>query len=276
LFEQDANGGLWGHDSLDTGDIIYRMQSGTKVFHSRHRRARTDRRALDSVDLTVTRGEAVAVVGESGSGKSTLLRVIAGLITLDEGTVTSNTPKGVQMVFQDAGASMTPWLTIGSHLEERLRHLDRKARRDRVSQALELVGLNSRFARLHPRELSGGQRQRAAIARAIVRSPDLLLCDEPTSALDVSFAAVILNMLGELRRELDMAMVFVTHDLAAARFVGDRIVAMKDGRVVEQGSTEAMVTSPTHDYTRALLASIPGSLDKAATEARPLRRRISG
>jgi peptide/nickel transport system ATP-binding protein len=94
--------------------------------------------------------------------------------------------------------------------------------------------------------------------------------------LDVSFAAVILNMLGELRRELDMAMVFVTHDLAAARFVGDRIVAMKDGRVVEQGSTEAMVTSPTHDYTRALLASIPGSLDKAATEARPLRRRISG
>jgi peptide/nickel transport system ATP-binding protein len=264
--ENDLAGGRWGHASqADDTDVIYSLAGGTKVFRTKHRRVRTERRALDSVDLSITRGEAVAVVGESGSGKSTLLRVIAGLIPLDEGEQTANTPNGVQMVFQDAGASMTPWLTVGSHLEERLRHLDKKARRARIAEALELVGLNAQFARLHPRDLSGGQRQRAAVARAIARPPDLLLCDEPTSALDVSFAAVILNMLGELRRELNMAMVFVTHDLAAARFVGDRIVVMKDGKVVEEGLTESVVTTPAHDYTRALLASIPASLDGAAS-----------
>lgn len=214
--------------------------------------------ALSEVDLTVAPGEAVALVGESGSGKTTLLRVIAGLQAPTSGTVeTSGNENRPQMVFQDAGSSFTPWLTITQHLEERIRDVPAAARRRRVTEALARLGLPPEVARVRVRELSGGQRQRAALARAVIEPPELLLCDEPISALDASLAATVLNLLGRLRRDLGFAMVFVTHDLAAARLVADRIVVMTRGRIVEEGAPDDVVGQPANPYTQSLRASVP-------------------
>jgi peptide/nickel transport system ATP-binding protein len=216
--------------------------------------------ALDDVDLEVGPGEAVALVGESGSGKSTLLRVVAGLTPADGGSVRYTGGDRPQMVHQDPFASLTPWLPVHELVAERLRSHDvsRAERRERVLAVLERVGLPGSVARLRPGQLSGGQRQRVAVARAVVVPPRLLLCDEPVSAMDVSLAAGVLNLLESLRRELGMAMLFVTHDLAAARFVAERIVVMRSGQVVESGPSDAIVGSPRHSYTRELLASMPG------------------
>ena len=130
-------------------------------------------------------------------------------------------------------------------------------RRERVSQALERLGLPAEVARVRAQQLSGGQRQRAALARAVIEPPDLLLCDEPISALDASLAATVLNLLGRLRRELGFAMVFVTHDLAAARLVADRIIVMTRGRIVEVGASDTVIGQPSNPYTQSLLASVP-------------------
>ncbi|MDQ3166954.1 MAG: ABC transporter ATP-binding protein [Actinomycetota bacterium] len=214
--------------------------------------------ALSEVDLCVAAGEAVALVGESGSGKTTLLRAIAGLQEPTSGSVTlGGRGRRPQMVFQDAGSSFTPWLTVGQHLEERVPHLPTAMRRERVSQALERLGLPAEVARVRAQQLSGGQRQRAALARAVIEPPDLLLCDEPISALDASLAATVLNLLGRLRRELGFAMVFVTHDLAAARLVADRIIVMTRGRIVEVGASDTVIGQPSNPYTQSLLASVP-------------------
>jgi len=220
--------------------------------------------ALRGASLTVARGEAVAVVGESGSGKSTLLRIIAGLETSNGGEVRLGSTAGAQMVFQDAGASLTPWLTVGELIEERLRavrvegaRLDREQRRAKVHAALAAVGLPAEVAGARAGQLSGGQRQRVALARATVVPPEVLLCDEPTSALDVSLAASVLNLVSRLRRELGMAVVFVTHDLAVARIVADRIAVMYLGRIVEIGSADDVTHRPRHPYTKALVAAVP-------------------
>jgi peptide/nickel transport system ATP-binding protein len=186
--------------------------------------------------------------------------VVAGLLKHDGGNVTVGEGTRPQIVFQDAGASLTPWMTIGELVGERLhdQSLGRNARRDRVAEALALVGLPTEVAKAKPAQLSGGQRQRAALARAIIVPPALLLCDEPTSALDVSLAATALNLIGRLRRELGMSVLFVTHDLSAARVVADRIAVMYLGRIVEFGPAEEVCAAPVHPYTRSLLASVPG------------------
>ncbi|MBE1552822.1 peptide/nickel transport system ATP-binding protein [Mycobacterium sp. OAS707] len=213
--------------------------------------------ALRHVILDVAAGESIAVVGESGSGKSTLLRVVAGLMRPEDGTV-SYLGSRPQMVFQDAGASLTPWMTVGEIVGERLlKTTGRTERRDRVDQALRQVGLPPDVASVKATSLSGGQRQRVALARAIIVPPRLLLCDEPTSALDASLAASVLNLLQELRRELGMAVMFVTHDLAAARFISDRIAVMYLGQIVEVAPTEELINNPKHPYTKALLAAVP-------------------
>ncbi|MUM35399.1 ABC transporter ATP-binding protein, partial [Mycolicibacterium sp. CBMA 361] len=213
--------------------------------------------ALRGVKLQVGHGESVALVGESGSGKSTLLRIIAGLEKATTGSVTLAGAGRPQMVFQDAGASLTPWLSVGELIGERLRGMTRTARREAVIEVLDRVGLPAEVAKSRAGQLSGGQRQRVSLARATVVPPEVLLCDEPTSALDVSLAASVLNLIGDLRRSLDMSVVFVTHDLSVARVVADRIAVMYLGRIVEIGPAEQVIGDPTHPYTRALVDAIP-------------------
>jgi peptide/nickel transport system ATP-binding protein len=223
-------------------------------------RGRPPLRALDNVSLDVRRGTTVALVGESGSGKTTLVRAVAGLTPTCGGRLEA-ADAAPQMVFQDAGSSLTPWLSISELVEERLRplKLSRAKRSRRVLDALAQVGLPAWTAVARPAQLSGGQRQRAALARAIVVPPQLLLCDEPTSALDVSVAAGVLNLIGRLRRELGMAVLFITHDLAVARLIADRVAVMYKGRIVECGDAETVIAAPQDAYTRALIASLPGA-----------------
>ncbi|PRC42650.1 peptide ABC transporter ATP-binding protein, partial [Mycobacterium sp. ITM-2017-0098] len=215
--------------------------------------------ALRGVSLRVEHGESVALVGESGSGKSTLLRIVAGLEKATTGDVRLRDGHRPQMVFQDAGASLTPWLSVGELIGERLRGrgMSRAERGDAVAAVLERVGLSADMAKSRAGQLSGGQRQRVALARATVVPPSVLLCDEPTSALDVSLAASVLNLIGDLRRTLDMSVVFVTHDLSVARVIADRIAVMYLGRIVELGPAEEVIGAPAHPYTRALVDSIP-------------------
>jgi len=238
------------------------VRDAHRVFRGGPPWRRRELPALRGVDLEVRAGEAVALVGESGCGKSTLLRVVAGLETTTSGAVTVAAGAAPQMVFQDAGASLTPWLRVGTMLDERLQAhvtgMSRAERQDRVLDALRTVGLPPETARARGDQLSGGQRQRVALARAVIVPPTVLLCDEPTSALDVSLAATVLNLIGRLRRELGMSVLFVTHDLAAARIVADRIAVMREGRIVEVGPTDEVCGRPQHEYTRTLLGAIPG------------------
>jgi peptide/nickel transport system ATP-binding protein len=225
--------------------------------------------ALRGVDLDVESGECVAIVGESGCGKSTLLRVVAGLAEPDSGRVEMGGRP--QMVFQDAASSMTPWLTVGELLADRLRRegAGRRKRDAAVADALRLVGLPTAVAHAKAHQLSGGQRQRVTLARAVIVPPKVLLCDEPTSALDVSLVATVLNLVGRLRRQLGMAVLFVTHDLAAARVVADRIAVMTAGQIVEEGAAERVLVAPAHAYTRTLLAATPGPDRRRAQIAEP-------
>ncbi|WP_245547077.1 dipeptide ABC transporter ATP-binding protein [Nocardia brevicatena] len=222
---------------------------------------------LRDLDLQVEAGEAVAVVGESGSGKSTLLRLLAGLENPDSGVI--EVPgASTQMIFQDVSASLTPWLTVERQVGERLpRTLDRAERRAQVVAALERVGLPAAVADLRADSLSTGQRQRVAFARATIVVPAVLLCDEPTSALDAPLAASMLNLIQTLRREFELTVVFVTHDLAAARFVADRVAVMYRGEIVEIGAAEKVAGAPSHPYSKALVAAVPNI--GSAPEQRP-------
>ena len=261
----------WPEGGVDHPGTAVVIRDLHKSFPLGRGRRRQTLHALRGVDLDIAEGEALALVGESGCGKSTLLRSVAGLQPVDRGFVDLARGGRPQLVFQDAGASLTPWLTVGELLGERLREegLDRGARRTRVADALHLVGLPPEVAEARPRQLSGGQRQRVSLARATVVPPEVLLCDEPTSALDVSLAATVLNLLGRLRRELGMAVMFVTHDLAAARIVADRIAVMYLGRVVEIGAAEQVCHQPVHPYTRALLAAVPGAGGRIPLKGEP-------
>lgn len=228
--------------------------------------------AVDNVSLTIHRGEAVALVGGSGSGKSTLARAIAGIGPLDEGMLswqgTTLAPSHrrtlaerrlIQPVFQDPLASLDPHWTVGSIIAEPLRHLqpdmlgtDRSAR---VSSLLGQVGLDASFAQRAPRSLSGGQAQRVAIARALAAEPDMLLLDEATSALDVLAGGDILALLAELQRSKGLSLLFVTHDLAAARRLCHRVAVMEAGRIVEQGAFEQLIARPAHPATQRLVGA---------------------
>jgi peptide/nickel transport system ATP-binding protein len=251
-----------GVETTDAADspAAVRVRRVRKTFRVKAGRGRRKQlSALRELDLDVAAGESVAIVGESGSGKSTLLRVIAGLEHAEHGEIALGARARPQMVFQDAGASLTPWMTVGALLSERLRGagLPRSEHRERVSAALAQVGLPAEVAQARAGQLSGGQRQRVALARATVIPPEVLLCDEPTSALDVSLAATVLNLITDLRRRLDMAVIFVTHDLSVARIVGDRIAVMYLGNIVELGPAEEVVRRPSHPYTKALVGAVP-------------------
>jgi len=226
--------------------------------------------AVDNVSLDLAEGEIVALVGESGSGKSTLARILLGLQAPDKGEVLiAGTPvqsvppferaKLVQPVFQDPYSSLNPRKTIGQSIGRPLElHGQQSAaeRRKIVEQTMELVGLPKRLLNNYPSQLSGGQRQRVAIARAIILKPKLLICDEPTSALDVSVQAQILNLLLDLRDELGLSYLLITHDLAVVDCVATRIAVMHRGRIVELGSKDDVLSAPGHPYTRTLLGSV--------------------
>ena len=235
---------------------------------------RRELRAVDGVSLAIARGESLGLVGETGCGKSSLSRAIYGLAPISGGTVrfdgmdvaTANRAqrrairRSMQMIFQDPGGSLNPRMRVGDLIAEPLeihRAGNRLARRERVVQSLEAMGLTADNADRYPHELSGGQRQRIAIARAIVLEPSLVLADEPTSALDVSLQAQILNLIAMLRRNLGLALLFVSHDLDVVGHLCDRIAVMYLGRIVEVGPAAEVLASPGHPYARDLVASSP-------------------
>jgi peptide/nickel transport system ATP-binding protein len=231
-------------------------------------------RAVDGISFDVDKGETVGIVGESGCGKSTaatsMLRLeepTAGSIRFDGDEVTDYSKaelkafrRRAQMVFQDPTSSFDPRMSIGDSIEEPLRihgMRDRNRRRRIAEDLLERVGLGAEVADRYPHELSGGMKQRAALARALVVNPDLLVADEPVSALDVSVQAEILKLLEDIQEEFDLAVVLISHDMGVVRQVCDRVNVMYLGEVVEQGPTRAVFDDPQHPYTEALMASIP-------------------
>jgi oligopeptide/dipeptide ABC transporter ATP-binding protein len=248
-------------------------------------------RAVDGVSLSMAPGEVLGLVGESGSGKSTLGRALLGLVRPTSGSIRYDgrelvglaesdlrpLRRKLQMVFQDPHASLNPSMTVGRAIGDALRihkmFPDADERRAAVATALERVGLApaERFIDKYPAELSGGQKQRAVIARAIVLGPSLLVADEPISMLDMSVRAKILGLLDELRSDLGLTYVYITHDLASARFFCDRVAIMYLGKIVEIGPVSAIFENPRHPYTKALLRAVPDP-DPSRSVARDLPR----
>ncbi len=256
-------------------DVLMETKKLSMSFSQARFSGRTVVHALRDVDLTIKRGETLGIAGETGCGKSTLCRCLVRLYRpssgriLFEGEDITALPErglrrlrgGVQMIFQDPADSLNPRLPVGSIVEEPLiiqTSLGAEERRERVNAALGDVGLPEDSFRRYPHEFSGGQRQRIAIARALVLRPSLLICDEPVSALDVSIQAQILNLLMDLQEEHGLTMIVVSHDLAVVRHVSDRVAVMYGGEVVELAPSEEIYRNPRHEYTRALIGSIPG------------------
>ena len=231
-------------------------------------------RAVDGVSFTVAAGETIGLVGESGCGKSTTARAILNLVPRTGGEVhfegrridglgeLAMLPfrRQMQMIFQDPFASLNPRMSIGRIIAEPMaifRLHPRSRRQLEVMRLMEMVGLNPRYLNRYPHEFSGGQRQRIGIARALAVNPKLIICDEPVSALDVSIQAQVINLLMELQRELNLAYVFIAHDLSVVRHISNRIGVMYLGRLVEVADADTLYREPKHPYTQALLSAIP-------------------
>lgn len=228
--------------------------------------------ALDDVSFTVSAGEVVGLVGESGSGKSTCAKIILGLLKPDTGTVRllgkpwSDIRESerralrskLQYIPQDPLSSFDPRYRVSDIIAENVWGLSRKQTQERIVWLLDQVGLGSGFLDRYPRTMSGGQRQRVAIARALAAEPALIVCDEPVSALDISIQAQVIDLIGELQSRLRTALLFISHDLGLIHHVADSVLVMKDGRIVERGPVDDVFFHAAHDYTRTLLAAVPG------------------
>jgi peptide/nickel transport system ATP-binding protein len=251
---------------------VYRLSRGAPW-------RKVDVHAVDNVSFRLQRATTLAIAGESGSGKSTLARMVLGLLQPSSGTVvfdgqdvsdsasmnrveTLAFRRRIQPVFQNPYGSLDPMYSVLHTIEEPLRiHRigDRRQRQRAVRELADQVALPSSLLSRRPRELSGGQRQRVAIARALALRPEVLVCDEAVSALDVVVQAQILDLLAELQAELGLTYLFISHDLAVIRQIADEVMVMRAGQIVERGATKAVFTRPSHDYTRQLLAAIPGT-----------------
>ena len=247
---------------LQVSELSVGYRHGGQVHH-----------ALERVSLEVRRGETVGIVGESGAGKSTLGRAVLGLVPVTSGSIRFGgrditrlsrrdrvaLAARLQVVFQDPHSSLNPARTVGSSLAEPLlgQRRPRGQVAGEVAAMLKRVGLPADAAGRYPRQFSGGQRQRIAIARALIVSPELVVCDEALSALDLSVQAQIINLLLELRRDLNLAYLFIGHDLAVIRHLADRVVVLRKGKVVEQGTAARVCEQPADPYTKALMVAAP-------------------
>ena len=238
--------------------------------------------AVKNLSFEVRRGTTLGLVGESGSGKSTVAGALTGLIEPNAGTAQldgvevfgvrhaaeKELRRRIGLVFQDPFSSLNPRVRVQTAVDEPLRvhrlAKGKRARQTRVAELLELVGLPGSFASRYPHELSGGQRQRVSIARALAAEPELLILDEATASLDVSVQAHVLELLGELQRELGLTYLFVGHDLAVIQQMSHDVLVMRDGEAVEYRPAAELFAEPEHDYTRALLAAVPPSRPRAA------------
>ncbi|RLA10948.1 MAG: ABC transporter ATP-binding protein, partial [Gammaproteobacteria bacterium] len=235
-------------------------------------------KAVDNVSFTLRRGECLGLVGESGCGKTTLAKMVARAHSPDSGKIhfysgdqsydvgtlneeeLKNYRRRAQYIFQDPVGSLNPRMTIFDIIREPLAiHQigDREQQIEIVKELMDLVGLDTRFLRRYPHSFSGGQRQRIGIARALALQPEMLICDEPVSALDVSIQAQVLNLLRDLRTELNLSYLFISHNLAVIDYVADRVAVMLQGRLIEIADRHTLFTQPAHPYTQSLLSAVP-------------------
>jgi len=258
-------------ESIRAREPLLRVVDVVKHFHAG---VAGSVKALDGVSFEIQAGETVGLVGESGCGKSTLGRVVAQLLPATSGQVIFDgvdltrlhgerlrqQRKQLQIIFQDPFASLDPRMTVGDIIAEPLVNfglIQGKQKDQRVQELLRVVGLNPYFNNRYPHEFSGGQRQRIGIARALALNPKLIVCDEPVSALDVSIQAQIINLLEDLQREFHLTYLFIAHDLSVVRHIGNRVMVMYLGKIVEVAGSEDLDRSQQHPYTKALLSAIP-------------------
>ena len=261
--------------SILSAKNLTKSYTQTRGFFARQS---TTIRALDDVSIDIQSGKTIAVVGESGSGKSTLAKALIKLISIDAGTIffdgedisgiegdkLKKIRKKIQMIFQDPYASLNPRMRIADILEEPLliNKFDDIVRRKKINNIIQKVGLNIEDLTKYPHQFSGGQRQRIGIARALILEPKLVICDEPVSALDVSVQAQILELLKSLQKEFKLTYLFITHDLRVVKHIADYVFVMQQGKLMEQGKTDIIFNNPKSSYTKELLASIPGNIQR--------------
>lgn len=262
----------------DLGQPVLELRDTSVVFKTRTGSLFSPNKvqANKGINFQIYRNDIVGIVGESGCGKSTLAKVMVGLQKPTSGEVLfkgeqlgwgrsarKQMGKSVSVVFQDPATSLNPRMSVQQQLLDPLNvhgvgsHNDRLSR---IRELLSLVGLPQSALNVLPRQISGGQRQRVAIARALVLGPDVIIADEPTSALDVSVRAQVLNLLLDLKREMGLGLVFISHDINTVRYVSDRICVMLGGEIVEENTTEEIFGNPQHEYTRELLSAVPSLL----------------